>query len=300
MEKVNRTYKDRLFRMIFGKAEMKENILDLYNSLNNSSYTNADDIDICTLEDSVYMSMKNDVAFVFDSYLSAWEQQSTYNPNMPIRGLMYFGKMYNRYIESNNLNIYSTKLEKLPTPRYVVFYNGLNEKPAIEKLKLSDSFINPSYDGEFEWTATLYNLNKGKNEDLLRKCKPLSDYMEFINRVRDFTKEFDLTTAISLAVDSCIKDGILADFLKNNKAEVTDMVLTEYNEERVMQGMYEDGMDVGLARGRSEGIAIGKAEGIDKIKKAIFNLMQNTGKTFDEACEMLGIPEGDRDELRQE
>ena len=142
-------------------------------------------------------------------------------------------------------------MEKLPTPRYVVFYNGLNEKPAIEKLKLSDSFINPCDNGEFEWTATLYNLNRGKNEDLLRKCKPLSDYMEFINRVRDFTKEFDLATAISLAVDSCIKDGILADFLKNNKAEVTDMVLTEYNEERVMQGMYEDGLDVGLARGRS-------------------------------------------------
>ncbi|SEB07367.1 hypothetical protein SAMN02910384_03325 [Pseudobutyrivibrio sp. ACV-2] len=196
---------------------------------------------------------------------------------------MYFGKMYNRYIEINNLNIYGTKLEKLPTPKYVVFYNGYADKPAIEKLKLSDAFINPSYDGEFEWTATLYNINKGKNDDLLKKCIPLSDYMEFINRVRDFAKDYDIEQAVSLAVDSCIKDGILADFLRNNKAEVTDMVLTEYNEERVLPGMYEDGLDDGLARGRAE---------------SIFNLMKNTGKTFDEACELLGIPEADRDGLR--
>lgn len=283
MEKVNRTYKDKLFRLIFGKAEEKENILDLYNSLNDSSYTNAEDIDICTLEDSIYMSMKNDVAFVLDSYISAWEQQSTYNPNMPIRGLMYFGKMYSRYIESNGLNIYGTKLEKLPTPRYIVFYNGVDEKPAIEKLRLSDAFMNACEDGDFEWTATVYNLNKGKNNKLLEKCKPLSDYMEFINRVRKYAQEYDLEEAVSLAVDSCIRDGVMANFLRENKAEVQEMVLTEYNEERVLKGMYEDGKEEGIKQG---------------IKQAINNLMQSSGKSFEEACDMLGIQDEDRDKYK--
>ena len=283
MEKVNRTYKDKLFRLIFGKAEEKENILDLYNSLNDSSYTNAEDIDICTLEDSIYMSMKNDVAFVLDSYISAWEQQSTYNPNMPIRGLMYFGKMYSRYIESNGLNIYGTKLEKLPTPRYIVFYNGVDEKPAIEKLRLSDAFMNACEDGDFEWTATVYNLNKGKNNKLLEKCKPLSDYMEFINRVRKNAQEYDLEEAVSLAVDSCIRDGVMANFLRENKAEVQEMVLTEYNEERVLKGMYEDGKEEGIKQG---------------IKQAINNLMQSSGKSFEEACDMLGIQDEDRDKYK--
>lgn len=103
---INRKYKDRLFCMLFGENENKENILSLYNALNHTHYTNPEDIEIITLEDVIYIRMKNDAAILVDSYLSLWEQQSTFNPNMPIRGLMYFGNLYDTYIEKNELNIY--------------------------------------------------------------------------------------------------------------------------------------------------------------------------------------------------
>ena len=121
---VNRKYKDRVFCMLFGNEENKKNILSLYNALNNTNYTNETDIEITTIEDAVYIKMKNDVSFLVDSYLSLWEQQSTFNPNMPIRGLMYYGNLYNSYIEEHSLNIYGSTLVKLPTPQYIVFYNG--------------------------------------------------------------------------------------------------------------------------------------------------------------------------------
>ena len=117
MSSINREYKDRLFRFLFGAEEMKENMLLLYNALNSTDYTDADSIKVYTIEDILYLEMKNDVAIIFDSYLHLWEQQSTYNPNMPIRGLMYFGKLYSKYIEENNLNIYGKKLCKIPTPK---------------------------------------------------------------------------------------------------------------------------------------------------------------------------------------
>ena len=125
MSNINRKYKDRLFRFLFGSEEMKDNILQLYNALTDSKYSNPKDIQIYTIDDVLYMEMKNDVAIILDSYLCLWEQQSTFNPNMPIRGLMYFGKLYSKYIETNRLDIYGTKLMKLPTPRYIVFYNGI-------------------------------------------------------------------------------------------------------------------------------------------------------------------------------
>lgn len=144
---VNRKYKDRLFCLLFGNEEYKENILSLYNALCGTSHTNMDDIQIYTIDDVIYIKMKNDVSILLESFLYLWEQQSTYNPNMPIRGLMYFSKMYDRYIMENQLNIYGKTLIKLPTPRYTVLYNGTEELPGQMKLKLSESFINTDTSG---------------------------------------------------------------------------------------------------------------------------------------------------------
>lgn len=243
--KINRKYKDRLFRLRFGTEEYKEDMLSLYNALNGTAYKNADDIVITTIEDVIYIRMKNDVSLLLDGNLSLWEQQSTLNPNMPIRGLMYFGDLYSQYIEANKLNIYGKKLQKIPTPQYIVFYNGIEDSEAVTKLKLSDAFLNESKGG-FEWTAVVYNLNKGKNDKLLKQCKPLSEYMELINRIRDNQKsKIDIKAAVNAAVDSCIKDGIMTEFLIKHKAEVMNVCLTEFDEKVFVDGIREEGISQG-------------------------------------------------------
>ena len=137
---VNKEYKDRLFRFLFGREENKEYALSLYNALNGTSYTNADELEFTTIEDVVYMGMKNDVSFMIQNFMPLYEHQSSFNPNMPLRGLMYFGKLYDRYMEKNHFNRYGKILIKIPTPQYIVFYNGLEEHEEKEILRLSDAF----------------------------------------------------------------------------------------------------------------------------------------------------------------
>jgi hypothetical protein len=258
---------------------MKANALALYNALHGTAYQNADDLEVFTMEKVVYIKMKNDVALlVDDSYLNLWEQQSSYNPNMPIRGLMYFGNLYSRYIEEHKLNIYGSKLIQLPTPQYIVFYNGMAKREPIEKLRLSDSFMYPCEKGDFEWTATMYNLNEGKNDAILQKCKPLADYMELINRIRKNQKDgYSIEDAVDLAVDSCIEDDILADFLRGHRAEVRDMCITEFNQEVYERGLLQEGCETGreqliqsmLRNGKSpETIAEFCNIDLDEVKKA--------------------------------
>lgn len=274
---VNPKYKDRLFRKIFSgdSEESKHNLLSLYNALNNSHHENIDELEITTMEDAIYIRMKNDVSFLLDSYLSLWEQQSTFNPNMPIRGLMYFGNLYEQYLKINKKNIYGKKLVKIPNPKYIVFYNGNSRRPSIENLKLSSAFIYEDSSGDFEWTATMYNLNKGKNESLLAKCKPLSDYMEFINRIRSAQKkDLILIDAVNEAIDGCIKDGIMSEYLSKMKSEVMDVILTEYDEKTLLEGI------------RAEGREEGKLEQlIDLVKKGLLKVTdaaKEAGKSEEE------------------
>ena len=199
-------------------------------------------------DDAIYIKMKNDVSFLIDSYLTLWEQQSSYNPNMPIRGFMYFANLFDEYIDKNNYNIYGTKLVKIPTPKYVVFYNGTLDKPAIEKLKLSDAFIKADKDNEFEWTATMYNLNRGKNDKLLSLCKPLSDYMTLIYYIRENQENgYSIKEAVDKAAKRCIEENILSDFLRKHRAEVMDVCITEFNEKVFIDGIHEEGREEGRA-----------------------------------------------------
>lgn len=251
---INRQHKDRLFTMIFGDNKNKKNILSLYNALHGTNYTNEDDVDITTIEDALYINMKNDVSILLDSYLSLWEHQSTFNPNMPIRGLIYYGNLYNSYIETKELPIYNSSLVKLPTPRYFVFYNGTTKREPIEKLKLSDAFIHEDTTHEFEWTATMINLNKGKNEELLSKCKPLSDYMTLINKINQYKIDATLHDAVERAINECIEENILADFLRKHRGDVMNTCLTEFSEELYKKGLLEEGRELGLEEGRELGL----------------------------------------------
>ena len=130
----NRQYKDRLWRMIFNN---KEDLLQLYNAINHTDYQNPDDLEVNTLEDVLYLSMKNDVSFLVSGTMNLYEHQSTFNPNMPLRGVFYFSRVYEGYVADNNLMIYHEKRVRLPKPKYIVFYNGTKNQPDSIELKLS-------------------------------------------------------------------------------------------------------------------------------------------------------------------
>ena len=225
----NREYKDRLFKFIF---KDKEKLLSLYNALNSSHYTNPDDIEITTLEDVIYCKMKNDISFIIDDRLSLFEHQSTYNPNMPLRGFLYFAKHFEKYVTGNEVDIYGSTLIELPTPKFVVFYNGTGMKEDRITLKLSDAFVTAKEKACMELEAVVLNINYGKNKKLMESCRSLMEYSYFVQKVKDYSKIHERDEAIELAVDECIKENILKEILIKNRSEVVDMLLTEYDEEK--------------------------------------------------------------------
>ena len=239
----NRQHKDRIFCMIFGYEKYKGNLLDLYNALNETNYTNLDDLEITTMENAVYMSMKNDVSCIIANNMALFEQQSTWNPNMPLRGFMYFSDLFNKYVSKYHFRLYDDKFIKIPTPQYYVLYNGSRKVPDKQILKLSDAFVAPPKDGIFEWTATVLNINPGYNEKLLSACKPLKEYAILIETIKEYRQKYDDK---NVAIEECINCNVLKDFLLERKAEAMHTLLTEYDEEEAMeyfkQRAYEDGI----------------------------------------------------------
>ncbi len=275
---VNNKIKDRLFRLLFGDERYKANALELYNAVNGTSYDDPNELEFDTIDDFIYMGMKNDVSFLIRDDLSIFEQQSTYNPNMPVRGFMYLGRLYDKYIKSRGLNVYGKRLLKLPVPRYIVFYNGTEEEyqsKDVFELRLSDAFEGKS--SCVEMVATVYNINYGHNATLMQSCKTLAGYAQFVAKVRENRKNgMPLKEAIDTAVNSCISEGILKDILTEHRAEVVGMVYTEYNEVEVMNQLQTEARQEGL----QEGLQEGRSEGEERILKLIRHL-QNIGHTED-------------------
>ncbi len=288
---INSKHKDRLFCFIFGREENKKWSLDLYNAINNTNYTNINDVQIFTIENVLYMGMKNDVALIVDDILSVYEQQSTFNPNMPVRELIYVSKLYNKYIKANRLNIYSDKLIKLPIPKLVVFYNGEKEKEDTI-LRLSDSFTDNSYDThpDISVNVKMININYGKNTDILKQCKILEEYSWFIDKIRKYSISMEVKDAVNRALNEMDNGFSLKPYLLSNKAEVTDMCITEYNEEETLKAIsdekFAEGKAIGKAEGKAEGKVEGKVEGknedIAKIKQLV-----ELGKISEEDAQLI-------------
>ena len=177
--KLNTKYKDRLFRLIFHE---KKELLELYNAVNESHYTNPDDLEITTIEDVVYMRMRNDLSFIIGDEMNLQEHQSTFYPNLPLRGLFYFSSVYKAYIEPMKHKLYSTSELKIPFPQYIVFYNGVEEKPERQELKLSTLFIENGKGKPLalECTALVLNVNYGQNKELMERCKTLKEYASLL------------------------------------------------------------------------------------------------------------------------
>ena len=247
--KVNREHKDRVFRLIFGGND-KSWTLSLYNAVNGSDYTNPDDITITTIEDALYLNMKNDVSFLIADTMNMYEHQSTYNPNMPLRMFLYAGMVYSAY--SEDLNTYSDRLQKIPAPRLIVFYNGKKELNDEVVLRLSDAFPE-GMKGDVEVNVHMLNINYGNNEELMKRCRPLSDYSNFISNVRILKlKGNEMADAVHLAIGALSDDSPIKAYLQKMEAEVLKSCITEYDEQKVMDKFREEYIAEGLQQGRSE------------------------------------------------
>ena len=249
----NRKYKDTVFRMLFSD---RKNLLSLYNAVNGSSYEDPDALEIVTLENAVYMGMKNDLAFIVDTGLFLYEHQSTYNPNMPLRDLFYIAGEYQKLVDHRSL--YSSAIQKIPAPNFLVFYNGTERKEDSWVSYLSESYENLTGEPNLELKVLTLNINEGHNSQLLEQCQILREYAQYVAKVREYAGTTDLDTAVEQAVNDCIQNGILAEFLRKNKSEVIAMSIFEYDKEeeerKLRKAEYEAGREAGIKVGREAGI----------------------------------------------
>lgn len=288
MEKVTlkRNYKDVLFRRVFRD---KKSLLELYNAVNGTNYSDEEELTIVTLEDAIYMNVKNDIAFLVGTYLNLYEHQSTVNPNMPLRCLIYIAKEYEKLMDKSSL--YSSRQQQIPTPRFIVFYNGKQKQPERQTLRLSTAFQTASEEPELELRLTVLNINYGKNKELMKQCRKLEEYSLFVDKLRKNALIYEISEAAERTVDECIQQSILQDLLREQRAEVIAMSIFYYDEEKelelIRKDEYEQGWEAGEQKGRQEGLAC-----------SIFELLSEFGE-IPEATRTKILNEQDEKQLRQ-
>ena len=250
---VRRDYKARLFEMIFRE---KEELLGLYNAVNGTHYSDPEKLEINTLENAIYLSMHNDISFIIDSRLSLYEHQSTYSPNLPLRYLFYVSDLYSKMTKDSNL--YGSRQITIPSPRFLIFYNGKEERSEREVLELAEAFEIQEEEPWLNLKAVLLNINPGYNNDIVNACKTLSDYVIYTSRVRAYAEQMKIEDAVEKAITECIAEGMLADFLTKYRAEVKKMSIYEYDEERQRIWDREEGKEEGLKEGENRFAALTK------------------------------------------
>lgn len=283
---VQKKHKDRLFRLVF---EDKRDLLILYNAIRGTDYQDTDVLEVTTMDDIFYMGVKNDLSFLIDSVMNLYEHQSTDNPNMPLRGLEYFAKLYKSYVKKIGANLYGSRRIALPYPQYLIFYNGTKEQPDRSVLRLSDSYMLPKEQGGgfqepgVECTAMMLNINAGKNAALMEKSRRLSDYAEFVACVRRLSGGGRVTEEImELAIEESIANGILEDILTKHRGEVREM-FSDFDAEEYVKNerryAFEDGV--------SEGIRQGVEQGIEQNRRDLIEKKLAKGKTVQEIADAL-------------
>ena len=204
--------------------EEKAYALEVYNALNGSEYKDPEMVEIVKLETGISLTIRNDASFILDMYLSLYEHQSSYNPNMPLRMLIYVTEIFKGYVKAMEYDLYGRRRIDLPTPKFVVFYNGIENRPPMEVMKLSDLFHQKEESPELELECTVYNINPGNNSDFMGRCSILSQYTAFIEKVRKYRLN-NVESPIKQAIEDCIKQNILRDFL-SRKGDAVLRIMT--------------------------------------------------------------------------
>ncbi len=292
---VNRLYKSKIFAMLYSS---KKELLELYNAVSGRHYEDPELLEINTLENAIYMSMHNDVSFLIDSRLSLYEHQSTYSPNLPLRYLFYISDLYSGMTKDENL--YGIKCVEFPAPQFIIFYNGEKDQPDRSILKLSDAYSVKEEHPALELTAVMLNINRGHNEKLKGMCKSLKDYSEYTERVRKYVRTVPIEDAVEWAIQECIEEDILAEFLKQNRAEAKSVSIYEYDQEKHMRQERETFWEDGRAVGRSEGRAEGRTEGRGELLKEQIQKKLAKGKSISVIAEEVEEEEAVIEKLVQD
>ena len=278
----NRNYKSTVFAMLFGD---RERLLGLYNAISGKNYQDPEALEINTLENAIYMGMKNDLSFLIDDRLSLYEYQSTVNPNMPLRFLFYISDLYSGMTTEENF--YGRKALSIPIPCFVIFYNGSEPQPDRKILRLSYLYTVRMKETQLELTAVLLNINRNHNRELMEACRDLKDYAEYVDRVRKYARELPLSEAVERAITECIQEGVLKEFLEKNRAEVKKMSIYEYDQEKHIRMERQDAWEDGMQEGRREGIKEGELRGRNAQLSELIKKKLARGKSISRIAEEL-------------
>jgi hypothetical protein len=284
--KANREYKDSVFVTL---CEDKVRLIEIYNAVANKNYPPDAALKIVTLGDVLFMGRRNDVSFLMeDKLVVLMEHQSTVCENMALRLLIYIARIYEKWLNANekfDKAVYGTQLVKIPRPEFYVLYNGKTEFPERKDLRLSDAFqdllesekerASEWFGGLLELIVRVYNINKGFNEEMLKKSETLFGYSFFVNLARQYIDAgHELEEAIRQAVVDCVEKDVLADFLRTYSGEVINMLTTEFKLEDALQVWKEEGIEEGIEKG------------IEKMAKNLFS----KGIPLDVIAQSAGLP----------
>ena len=290
--KENREYKSDVFSMLM---ENKSYALEVYNALNHSDYRNPEEVEIIRLERGISLSIRNDASFLIDMSMSFYEHQSTYNPNMPLRSAIYYVNTLEDWLRRKNLDLFSRKRIQIPTPHFVVFYNGAEKRPEYEEMRLSEAFCHKTDEPGIEVRCRVYNINPDNNRPLKERSAVLEGYTYFVEKVRTYRKgNMNLEEAVDRAIEDCIKNHVLEDFFRDRKDEVKKMTHLDYTwekrEQMIRKEEFEEGMEQGIAEGMERGIEQGVGQGsLQRLVNQVCCKLKK-GKTPEEIADALEEP----------
>ena len=241
--KANKKYKDSVFSLYFNDPKK---LIEVYNAVEGTNYPLDTKVEINTLEDALFMDRINDISFMLNGELVVLlEHQSTINENMPVRMLMYVARIYEKILSSRDL--YKSTRMKIPTPRFIVLYNGNKEYQEHEVQKLSDAFARKDIEFTLDLKVDVININYGKSKEIVERSQSLMEYSTLVHYTKEALKKgMSLNDAIGMAVKKCLAEGIMADFLNTHGSEVENMLFTEWNMEDALAVRYEEGREEGI------------------------------------------------------
>jgi len=255
----NRTYKDSVFSLFLGEPER---LIEVYNAVEGTNYPADTPVQINTLEDVLWRDQINDLSFVLDGQMMILiEHQSTINENMALRMLLYGARVYEKMLSANA--VYRRKRILLPTPRFIVLYNGPEDFPEHGVQTLSQSFMVSEKQPSLELKVDLYNINYNKSSQLIQKSRSLMEYSLFVHQVNmELASGVAFSQAVTNAIRYCIAHDVMGEFLSQNGSEVENMLFTEWNMEEALAVTAEEARADGRAQGLAEGMAQGKSDGL--------------------------------------